>query len=170
MTSQVIKARWSVQSAVTYVTAKQVETATFDGFWKKLWFTVLLMTAYWQYRKTKGISSYKFQADNQRRMQAVTSKRLEGFIVKDHSKPHRTKLRSDAVPTISFCALMKIKVRLRQKSKVGCLQGYFLLHRSWARVNAYGLGQVRLDKRSGAFSMRSRIEVSLGCMSGRPTP
>ena len=24
-----------VQSAVTYVTAKQVETATFDGFWKK---------------------------------------------------------------------------------------------------------------------------------------
>ena len=34
-----------VQSAVTYVTAKQVETAKFDGFWKKLWFTVLLMTA-----------------------------------------------------------------------------------------------------------------------------
>ena len=27
------------------VTAKQVETATFDGFWRKLWFTVLLMTA-----------------------------------------------------------------------------------------------------------------------------
>ena len=27
------------------VTAKQVETAKFDGFWKKLWFTVLLMTA-----------------------------------------------------------------------------------------------------------------------------
>ena len=35
----------SVQSAVTYVTAKQMETATFDDFWKKLWFTVLLMTA-----------------------------------------------------------------------------------------------------------------------------
>ena len=49
---------------------------------------------------------------------------------KDHSKPHRTKLRSDAVPTISFCVLMKIEVRLRQKSKVSCLQGYFLLHRS----------------------------------------
>ena len=45
VTSQVIKASSSVQSAVTYVTAKQVETATFDGFWKKLWFTVLLMTA-----------------------------------------------------------------------------------------------------------------------------
>ena len=45
VTSQVIKAPRSVQSAVTYVTAKQVETATFDGFWKKLWFTVLLMTA-----------------------------------------------------------------------------------------------------------------------------
>ena len=43
--SQVIKAPWSVQSAVTYVTAKQVETAKFDGFWKKLWFTVLLITA-----------------------------------------------------------------------------------------------------------------------------
>ena len=27
------------------VTAKQVKTAKFDGFWKKLWFTVLLMTA-----------------------------------------------------------------------------------------------------------------------------
>ena len=49
---------------------------------------------------------------------------------KDHSKPHRTKLRSDAVPTISFCAPTKIKIRLRQKSKVGCLQGYFLLQRS----------------------------------------
>ena len=45
VTSQVIKAPSSVQSAVTYVTAKQVEAATFDGFWKKLWFTVLLMTA-----------------------------------------------------------------------------------------------------------------------------
>ena len=45
VTSDVIKAPGSVQSAVTYVTAKQVETATFDGFWKKLWFTVLLMTA-----------------------------------------------------------------------------------------------------------------------------
>ena len=45
VTSQVIKVPWSVQSAVTYVTAKQVETATFDDFWKKLWFTVLLMTA-----------------------------------------------------------------------------------------------------------------------------
>ena len=44
VTSQVIKAP-SVQSAVTYVTAKQVETAKFDGFWKKLWFAVLLMTA-----------------------------------------------------------------------------------------------------------------------------
>ena len=43
--SQVIKAPLSVQSAVTYVTIKQVETAKFDGFWKKLWFTVLLMTA-----------------------------------------------------------------------------------------------------------------------------
>ena len=45
VTSQVIKAPSSVQSAVTYVTANQVETATFDDFWKKLWFTVLLMTA-----------------------------------------------------------------------------------------------------------------------------
>ena len=45
VTSQVIKAPSSVQSAVNYVTAKQVETATFDGFWKKLWFIVLLMTA-----------------------------------------------------------------------------------------------------------------------------
>ena len=27
------------------VTAKQVKTAKYDGFWKKLWFTVLLMTA-----------------------------------------------------------------------------------------------------------------------------
>ena len=27
------------------VTTKQMESATFDGFWKKLWFTVLLMTA-----------------------------------------------------------------------------------------------------------------------------
>ena len=45
VTSQVIKPPWSVQSAVTYVTGKQVETAKFDGFWKKLWFTVLLMTA-----------------------------------------------------------------------------------------------------------------------------
>ena len=45
VTSQVIKAPCSVQIAVTYVTAKQVETATFDGFWEKLWFTVLLMTA-----------------------------------------------------------------------------------------------------------------------------
>ena len=47
VTSQVIKAPCicSAQSAVTYVTAKQVETATFDGFWKKLWFTVLLMIA-----------------------------------------------------------------------------------------------------------------------------
>ena len=45
VTSQVIKAPWSVQSTVTYMTAKQAETATFDGFWKKLWFTVLLMTA-----------------------------------------------------------------------------------------------------------------------------
>ena len=41
VTSQVIKA----PSAVTYVTAKQMETAEFDGLWKKLWFTVLLMTA-----------------------------------------------------------------------------------------------------------------------------
>ena len=45
VTSQVIKAPWSVQSAATYLTAKQVETAKFDGFWKKLWFTALLMTA-----------------------------------------------------------------------------------------------------------------------------
>ena len=45
VTSQVIKAPWSAQSAVTYVTAKQVETAMFDGFLKRLWFTVLLMTA-----------------------------------------------------------------------------------------------------------------------------
>ena len=36
VTSQVIKAPWSVQSAVTYVMAKQVETAKFDGFWKNL--------------------------------------------------------------------------------------------------------------------------------------
>ena len=35
VTSQVIKAR----------SVKQVETAKFDGFRKKLWFTVLLMTA-----------------------------------------------------------------------------------------------------------------------------
>ena len=50
VTSQVIKAPRSVQSAVTYVTAKQVKTVKFDGVWK-----------------TKGISFYKFQADNQRR-------------------------------------------------------------------------------------------------------
>ena len=42
VTSQVIEAPRSVQSAVT---AKQVQTATPDGFWKKLWFTVLLITA-----------------------------------------------------------------------------------------------------------------------------
>ena len=31
--------------SVECVTAKQMETAKFDSFWKKFWFTLLLMTA-----------------------------------------------------------------------------------------------------------------------------
>ena len=46
---------------------------------------------------------YKFQADNQRRKQAVTTNDLRASFskpgVEDHSKLHRSELRSDAVPT-----------------------------------------------------------------------
>ena len=45
VTSQVIKAPLSVQSAVTYQTAKKVDNAKYDGFSRKLCFTVLLMPA-----------------------------------------------------------------------------------------------------------------------------
>ena len=41
VTSQVTSSLISAER----VTAKQVETAKFDSFWKKLWFTLLLMTA-----------------------------------------------------------------------------------------------------------------------------
>ena len=98
--SQVIKAPWSVQSAVTYVTAKQVETAKFDGFWKKYGSLCCLWLPSGS-RKTKCISSHKFRADNQRRKQAVTTW-VEGFVVKDHSKPHRSKLRSDTPQPCHF--------------------------------------------------------------------
>ena len=75
------------------------------------------------------IPFYKFQADNQRRKQAVMTNDLRASSSKTtDSKPHRSKLRSDAVSTISFFALTKIKVRLRRNSKVG-LQGYLSLHR-----------------------------------------
>ena len=66
----------------------KVETAKFDGFWKKIMvhcvaYDCLMIvgrpkafhpTNFKQ--TTKGISSYKFQADNQRRMQAVTTNDL----------------------------------------------------------------------------------------------
>ena len=45
VTSQVIKLHDQYRAQPTYMTTKQVETAKFDSFWKKLWFTVLLMTA-----------------------------------------------------------------------------------------------------------------------------
>ena len=75
VTSQMIKAPWSVQSAVTYVLQSK---------WKLLRLMIFgrnygLLCCLWllnDSRKTKGISSYKFRADNQRRMQAVTTWRF----------------------------------------------------------------------------------------------
>ena len=80
-------------------------------------------------------------------------------------EPHRPKQRSDGVPTIFF-VLAKIKVRRIQRSAVFGIN----FHQGRAQVNAYGLGLGRHSKRSGAFSKLSRIEESLGCLNGRPTP
>ena len=76
VTSQVIKAPSSVQSAVTYVTAKQVETATGLMVFGRNYGLLCCLWLLNDSRKTKGISSYKFQADNQRRMQAITTNDL----------------------------------------------------------------------------------------------
>ena len=107
------------------MTTKQVETAKFDGFGKNLWFTVLLMTANGS-KKTKRTSFYKFQADNQRRKQAITANDLRAFLSKTTpkllkslalnilEKLHHLKLGGNAVPPILFFALTKSKVWLRR--------------------------------------------------------
>ena len=66
-------------------------------------------------RKTKCISSNKFQADNQRRKQAVTTNDLSWGLRRQ--RPLQTssfKAKKWCTPTISFLVLTKIKVRLRQ--------------------------------------------------------
>ena len=84
-------------------------------------------------RKNKGISFYKFQANNQRRKQVVTSddlrassskttlKLLKSLGLDNLEKSHRPKLRSDAMPVVLHFALTKIKVWRNSEVE----EGYF---------------------------------------------
>ena len=94
-------------------------------------------------RKNKGISFYKFPTENQRRKQWLNNLRLEGFVIKDHSrvcqihfenecfelspellkslgldtlkKPYRRRLKSDAIPTIFDRGSPKAKCQMKGK-------------------------------------------------------